>query len=214
MNASQYQHMRKAMLDSQLRPNGVRSAWILETMGRAAREEFVPAERATTAYMDRAIPLAGGRMLNTPMSTALMLQEADIQSGEQILLIGSATGYVTGLLAARAGKLVALEENAALAKVAPAPAANVQMIAGPLVKGWAALAPYDLIIIDGAIEALPQGLVSQLREGGRLVTGMSHGPVQRLAIGYRWGDTLSLRPFIDCEIAPLSAFAAKKEFAF
>lgn len=192
MNPARIEAMRKAMVDSQLRTNGVNVAWILEAMGSTPREAFVPAEYAATAYNDRSVPLGEGRYLSPPLATALMLKEAAVEPEDKVLLVGDAGGYVAALLAQRTKNL------------------RVSGTAGGSLEG----APYTLIIIDGAIGHLPDALVQQLADGGRIVTGVCEGPVSRLAIGYRWGEHVSLRPFMDCEIAPLSAFAKPQEFAF
>ncbi len=217
MISPDFNQMRRAMIDSQLRTSGVNAAWILEAMGSAHREDYVPADRAATAYMDRSIPLDAGRMLNPPLATGLMFGAAEITPEDKILLIGSSSGYLIDLLARRAAHVTALEEQTSLSSMVPAAVSalpNVTLANGALSKGYADGAPYSLIIIDGAVDQVPAAITAQLIEGGRLVTGKCNGAVRQLAIGYRWGETLALRTFADCEIAALPQFAALKEFTF
>ena len=147
-----------------------------------------------TSYTDRAIPLDDGSVLNPPLATALLLQAAEVKPGDAVLLIGAPQGYVAGLLKSRVTNLTCVEA-----------------------ADWttaATSAPYSLIVIDGAIEELPEGLLAFASEEARLVTGLSEGPVTRLAKGYVHAGRIALKPFIDSEIAPLAAFARKAEFVF
>ena len=217
MPKADYQAARQSMIDSQLRTSGVNEPWVMEAMGALPREDFVPKERASICYMDRSVPLGEGRMLNPAVATGMMLTEAEPDIGDNILLIGAATGYVASLLASRCKTLVALEQNSAFAKSAKAALkqlGNAELVSGPLTDGYSKAAPYSLIWIDGAIEEIPETIGNQLIEGGRIVTGLVDGPVTRLAMGIKMRGELALRPFSDGEIAPLSGFAKIKEFAF
>lgn len=195
MESADFNNMRRAMVDSQLRTNGVTEPWIVTAMGNVAREQFVPDAFRTTAYMDRSIALAGGKKLNPPMTTALMLQAADVSADDVILLLGTPKGYIATLLFARARQLVVTETLAELPEAAR--------------KGG-----FSLIIIDGAVEILPDALVALAAEGARIVTGVDERGVTRLAAGYVRGGKVALRPFIDSEIASLAEFARKPEFVF
>jgi protein-L-isoaspartate(D-aspartate) O-methyltransferase len=209
----QSEEMRRHMVDSQLRTNGVNAPWIIAAMLSTPREAFVPGDSAT-AYMDRAVSLGNGRMLNPPLAAGLMLDTAEPDSGYKVLLIGAATGYLAALLKSRVASLVAVEEAGALAEAFKANLPGVTLVEGPLAEGAAGHAPYDLIIIDGGIEQLPDILVEQLAEGGRIVTGLTDGPVSRLATGVKHGAHLALRPVMDTEIAPLPGFQRAKDFVF
>lgn len=195
MESADFNNMRRAMVDSQLRTNGVTEPWIVAAMGSVAREQFVPDALRTTAYMDRSIALVGGKKLNPPMTTALMLQAAEVSADDTILLVSVPKGYVATLLSARAKQLVVTETLAEL----PEPAR----------KGG-----FSLIIVDGAVETLPNALVALAAEGARIVTGVDERGVTRLAAGYVRDGKVALRPFIDSEIAPLAEFARKPEFVF
>jgi protein-L-isoaspartate(D-aspartate) O-methyltransferase len=194
MESVSFEDMRRAMVDSQLRTNGVTQAWVLAALGGAAREQYVPATHHNVCYTDRAIPLGDGTVLNPPLATALLLQAADIEASDRVLLLGGPDGYVADLLKSRVG---------AVTCVAPAD-----------FDGAVKSDPFDVIIIDGAIEQLPDGVLHLAKDGARLVTGLVEGPVTRLAKGIVHGGQIALKPFIDSEIAPLTAFARKPEFTF
>ncbi len=221
MSNPDFTSARRAMIDSQLRTSGVSEPSVIAAMAACEREYFVPAAMRAIAYMDRSIDIGGNRKLNPPVATAMMLQAAETESGDRVLLIGAGTGYMTTLLAATSASVVALEEDDALFGEAASrlsSLANVTLVKGPLIGGWADLGPYSLIIIDGAIAELPAVLSDQLADGGRIVCGLIDNNVSRLAIGYRRngdaGNALALRPFADTDIAQLPSFARKAEFVF
>lgn len=207
--------MRKAMIDSQLRPNAVEDKWILSAMATIPRENYVPADYRNTAYMDRSIPLGDGRYLPPPLTSALMLQKADISEDDAILYIGSGLGYNVMVAATRAASVTALDHNMDMT----GPANNVTIAKGALNEGASQNSPYSVIIIEGAVEQVPQMIVDQLAEGGRLICGLAQGTVSHLCIGYKRGGTLALVPFMECEIERLAGQAAvgfekEKEFSF
>ncbi len=217
MTVSDFSISRKAMIDSQLRTSGVSEPWVIAAMGETPREEFVPAAARDIAYMDRRVPLTVARALNPPLATGLMLQEAGVTADDLVLLIGAGCGYLAALLSGRAKHIVAVEEDAALAKMAKANLAgltNVEIAQVALNEGAANGTRYSLIIIDGAVEQLPDAITGQLRDGGRVVAGLSDGAVSRVAIGYKRGNSAVLRPFADCSISPLPGFERISEFVF
>ena len=209
----QSEQMRRNMVDSQLRTSGVNTPWILAAMLATPREAFVPGD-ASGAYMDRAVPLGSGRMLNPPLAAAQLLQIADIKRDDRVLLIGAGTGYIAALLADRVELLVAVEESAELADVFAVNVPAVPLVCGPHKDGSAIYAPYSLILIDGSIAELPESLSEQLAGGGRIVTGITDGPVTRLATAVKRGSHLALKAVADMEIAALPGFARAKEFVF
>jgi protein-L-isoaspartate(D-aspartate) O-methyltransferase len=217
MNSLDFPVMRRAMIDSQLRTSGVNAPWVIAAMGAAERERFVLDDRGATAYMDRSVPLGGGRALNPPLATGLMLDAAEIAFDDTLLLIGAATGYVAQLIANRAASVTAVEQSPTLLAAARANLSGISSVAlieARLSGGYSDNALYSLIIIDGAIAVLPDAITDQLAEGGRLVTGLVEGAVSRLAIGYKRGGAVVLRGIADCEIAPLPGFERAKEFVF
>jgi protein-L-isoaspartate(D-aspartate) O-methyltransferase len=222
MTRPDYSANRRAMIDSQLRTSGVSQPWIVAAMGTAPREDFVPAEMQAVAYMDRSINLdSTGRKLNTPVAAAMMLEAAQVTRDDVVLLIGAGTGYLASLIASRAASVVAVEDDDALFATAEkllGSAANVTLSNEALPSGAAAHGPYTLIIVDGAVAALPTTLTDQLADGGRVVCGLVQNIVTRLATGYRRGEpdghALALRVLADTEIAPLPGFAKIVEFVF
>lgn len=217
MDAAASERMRHAMVASQLRTNAVSDQRVLVAMNTLPREAFVPAEARAIAYRDTALPVAGGRAINLPMVTGRLLTEAYLEKNDRVLLIGAAGGYTAALLAQIVAEVVAVEEDAgliALAKTALADTANVSLVEGPLNAGHAAGAPYDVLIVDGAVEHLPQALVEQVRTGGRVVTGVIERGVTRLASGRKTEGGFGLSPFLDCDCVVLPGFATPKGFTF
>jgi protein-L-isoaspartate(D-aspartate) O-methyltransferase len=222
MNIADYTAMRRNMIDSQLRTNNVTDVALLRAIEQTPREYFVPVAYATMAYTDRPVTLEGSasaRVLNPPLSAALLLGAAQIKASDHVLLIGSATGYSAILLGQLAKSVVAIDDDAALLSLAQANVArsqllNIELVAAPMAEGYTMSAPYDVIVIDGAIEQLPDAIISQLVDGGRFVSGYKKGPVTQLVSGIKCNNTIALHAFIDNEIAPLSAFARKAEFVF
>jgi protein-L-isoaspartate(D-aspartate) O-methyltransferase len=209
----QSEQMRRNMVDSQLRTDGVNAPWIIAAMLATPREAFVDGA-ITAVYMDRSFPLGSGRMLNPPLAAGQMLMVAEPKATDRVLLIGAGTGYLAALLVRKVAFLVAVEETAELADAFAANLPDVQLLRSDHNSGAPEYAPFDVIIIDGAIAELPQALVDQLVEGGRIVTGITDGPVSRLATGVKRGSHLVLRPLADMEIAALPGFARAKEFVF
>jgi len=208
--------MRSAMIDSQLRTNDVIDAAVVGAMAAVPREAHVPAHLASVAYTDRAIALGNGRALNAPLVTGRMLVAAAIRPGQRVLLIGSATGYTAAVLARLGAEVHAVEEQAELMAIAQAATAdaNIHWIAGPLNHGAPGGAPFDRIIVEGAIETLPDALTAQLADGGRLVAARPDGAVTRLVHGVKAGGAVPLRSFADMDVAPLPGFAAPAGFTF
>ncbi|MGL4302350.1 MAG: protein-L-isoaspartate O-methyltransferase family protein [Sphingomonas sp.] len=215
--ATEAEAMRHAMVVSQLRPNAVNDPRVVAAMARVPREDFLPVPLRTLAYRDRPLPLGDGRYANLPEATGRLLTEAKIQPGDDALLIGAGGGYTAALLAALAGKVVAVESDPALLAIArPALAdfANVALVEGALTAGAPDHAPYTLIVIDGAVEQVPPALIDQLVPGGRLVTGIVDRGVTRLALGIRTAGGFGLTDFADVACAVLPGFARPREFAF
>lgn len=215
--ADRFDAMRQAMVASQLRTNAVNDPRVVEAMARVRREDYLPAEHRALAYRDTLLPLVGGRRHNSPLATGLLLTEAHVGADDHVLLIGAAGGYAAAVLGELARSVVALEEEdslAALARSALAPEGNVTLVQGPLAQGWPAGAPYDLIVIDGAVEQVPEAVLGQLGVGGRLVTGVVDRGVTRLAAGRRTEGGFGLLDFVDIECAKLPGFGRPKTFQF
>lgn len=216
MTEQNYEAMRRAMVASQLRTTGVNDPGVLAAMGAVPRERFVPPSLSAMAYADALVPLGNDRHLNTPMSLGRLLTEAAPRKGERALVIGAATGYAAAVLARLVGPVVAVEEEPALLEVARRTLADsaVTLVEGPLVEGHEAAAPYDLILIDGAVEFVPEAIVAQLTDGGRLAAAILEDGVTSLSIGRRAGDGFGMAAVSDWAAAILPGFCKPKEFSF
>ncbi|MEA3052148.1 MAG: protein-L-isoaspartate(D-aspartate) O-methyltransferase [Sphingomonadales bacterium] len=216
MTEQNFDHMRRAMIATQLRTTGTNDPRVLAAMGEVQRERFVPERRASLAYADALVPLKPGREFNSPMALGRLLTEAAPRAGERALVVAAATGYAAAVLARLVGPVLALEEDAELAEAARANLAGTEarLVEGPLTAGWPADAPYDLILIDGAVETVPDALVAQLAEGGRLAAGLVENGVTRLAIGRRAGEGFGMAAFADAAAAILPGFAKPRAFKF
>ena len=201
---------RRTMIDSQLRPQGVNDADIIAAFAAVAREDYVPEARAGVAYRDRSVPLGEGRAMIAPAALGAMLMEAQVAPGAKALVVGPGGDYAAALLARLGVETIALDEEQAIGPKAD----GVKTVKGGIAKGHAKGAPYDLIMIVGAIEELPEGWREQLVEGGQLVTGIFDAGVTRLARGVRVGDRLALHPFADAQLPVLPQFAKAPAFAF
>lgn len=209
---------REAMIDSQLKPCGVVSPRTVAAFYAVAREDFVPAARRGIAYVDAAHPLGNGRELMAPLSLGLLVENAAVQPGERVLVVGAGTGYSAAILAAMGARVTALESEASLAEAARAALAgtpDIQVVEGPLEGGAPQGAPYDLILVDGAVELLPPDLIAQLAEGGRLVA-IHHGSdgVSRAARGLKRAGIVPLEPFGEAAAALLPPFRRPHAFRF
>ena len=208
---------RHAMVASQLRTNAVSDPRVVTAMTRVPRERFLPGADAELAYRDTAVPIGGGRSANPPIATGRLLAEAYLTPEDKVLLIGAAGGYTAAVLVSLVASVVAVESDAALAAYARAALADhpqVTVIKGPLPAGHAEQAPYDVLFVDGAIEALPDVLVQQVVVGGRIVTGLVDRGVTRLASGRRSAGGVGLADFVDVECALLPGFAKPAKFRF
>ena len=212
-----YAAMRHAMVASQLRPNAVDDPRVVAAMARLAREDYLPAGARAFAYRDGILPLGNARWANLPMATGRLLTRAELAASDRVLLIGAAGGYAAALLAGLVTQVVAVESDPALAALARRALAGLQgvmLVEAPLPAGYADGAPYDVIIVDGAIEVVPDALVAQVRPGGRAVSGLVDNGVTRLAAGRRTDRGFALVPFADAECVVLPGFAAPKPFTF
>lgn len=212
MTETDFAQTRAAMVESQLRTSDVSDQRVIAAMASVPRETFLPADRAAMAYIDRAVKLPGGRALNPPLATGRLLSEAAVKPGEKVLLVGAATGYAAALLTKIGAKVTAVEEDAALADQARATGGDV--FEGALSAGAASDAPYDVIVIDGAVEEVSAALLDQLAEGGRLVTGQVDRGVTRLCSGRKAGGSFGLARLIDMEMVILPGFAKPVGFVF
>jgi len=209
--------MRHAMVASQLRTNAVSDPRVVAAMDLVPREAFLPETVAELAYRDTSVPLSHGRAQNVPIATGRLLTQAELRATDRVLLIGAAGGYTAAVLAELVASVVAVESDPALlsiARAALAGHANVTVVDAPLHEGHASDGPFDVLFIDGAVEAVPQALVDQLAIGGRIVSGIADRGVTRLAAGRRTAGGFALLDFADIDCVPLPGFASPRSFTF
>lgn len=209
--------MRHQMVVSQLRPNAVTDQRVIAAMATLPRERFLPAEVRGQAYRDTSIPLGAGRFANLPMATARLLNAADLHADDRVLLIGAAGGYTAAILSEIVATVTAVESLpalCALARGALADRSSVTLVEGPLANGAPDHAPYDVLIVDGAIERVPAAIVAQVRDGGRIAMGVVERGVTRLAAGRRSAGGFGEMPFMDCDCVILPGFDRPAGFRF
>jgi protein-L-isoaspartate(D-aspartate) O-methyltransferase len=213
-----YEAARNLMVDGQLRPNKVSDPRILAAMRRLPRETFVPPALAPFAYIDDDLKFGAARAMVKPMVLARLIQLAAPRTGETALVVGAGTGYGAAVLAACGVHVTALDQDAALIaqgkKATAACGAPVSFVLGPLADGCAAGAPYDLVVIEGAVRAIPERLARLVAQNGRLVAVITPpGGVSVAVLAEPTTGGLSVRPAFDAsapllpELLPAPAFA-------
>jgi protein-L-isoaspartate(D-aspartate) O-methyltransferase len=211
---------RLNMVESQLRTNKVTDPRVIGVMGQLSRAGFLPARLARIAYVDEDIPLGGGRFLMEPMVFARLAQAANIREGDVALEIGTGCGYGTAVLAKLASTVVSVEDRPDAAAQAGAALAragvdNAVVVTGPLEAGYPSQAPYDVIMIAGAIAESPETILGQLAEGGRMVAVLRAGEGPgRATLWRRRGGIVGARALFDAYTPHLPGFAPATGFAF
>jgi protein-L-isoaspartate(D-aspartate) O-methyltransferase len=213
---------RRMMVDGQVRTADVTDPRLISAMLELPREQFFPEDKASLAYLDIDVPVSASgqpvRRLLKPMVLAKLIQMAEITEACHVLDVGCATGYATALLAQLAASVVGLDEDSSLARqavttVSAARAKNAKIVTGPLAAGWAAEAPYDVILLEGATEVVPAALMKQLKIGGRLACILGRGP-GKATIYQRTETDISGRAVFDAAAPLLPGFAKPQEFVF
>jgi protein-L-isoaspartate(D-aspartate) O-methyltransferase len=214
---------RQKMVDGQVRPSDVTDSRILDAMMAVPREAFVPASQRALAYLDLDLDVSEGasakRYLIKPVVTAKMLQAAEIKPGDNVLVVGCATGYAAAITARLAGQVAATESDPSLATkasdvLAGLGLANVTVRTAAAAEGDPANAPYDAIIINGATEIAPDRLYSQLREGGRLVGVFATSQPPRATIVTRAHGDFGHRALFDAAVPVLPGLERAAAFVF
>jgi protein-L-isoaspartate(D-aspartate) O-methyltransferase len=200
---------RRMMVDGQVRTADV----------AVPRERFVPEAKSDLAYLDRDIGVSEGRALLKPMVLAKLIQAAEVREGDHVLDVGCASGYSSAVLARLADSVVALEQETALATwaaevLASLGAGNVAVRTGPLASGWPAASPYDVIVLNGATEVVPEALARQLKPEGRLVCIHGRAPAGKAMIFRPTDEGLGGRPIFDANAPMLPGFVAPPAFVF
>lgn len=214
---------RRFMVDGQLRPNKVTDPLLLAAMGDLPRERFLPHSLAARAYADEDVRLPGGRAMIEPMVIARLLQMLRLRQGDRMLVLGAGTGYAAAVAGRCGARVTAVESDPDLfgrAREAVAgllPAGVLRLVQADPTLGHAAGAPYDAILIEGQIPAIPEAIASQLAEGGRLATVLAaaeRGLSSRAVLGLRQGGSFSVTDAFDCATLPLPQFQPVPGFAF
>jgi len=218
-----YAAARERMVDSQLRPADVTSYPLLAAMLEEPREAYLPSELRPLAYadIDLAVPgsLPGRRALLAAVTFARMVQAAEIGRNDVVLDVGSLTGYSTAVLSRLAGTVVALEEDPAFVADASGRLAelghdNIAVVQGPLVAGCPDEAPFDVVIVNGAVELEPSALLRQLKDGGRLAVVEGVGKAGRAVLYRRVGDDFGRTSITNAAAPLLPGFEKPKVFQF
>ena len=212
---------RRTMVDCQIRTSDVTDLRVIAAFLDVARERFVPTARKAIAYLDRDVPVSDTvpRALLKPMVFAKLVQAAEIAATDRVLDVGCATGYSSAVLGKLAASVVALEEDAALARtaaetLAACGARNVAVASGPLRAGWPHDGPYDVIVLQGVTEIAPDSLLAQLKEGGRLLAVLGSGPMGKATIWRMAGARATPQPLFDAAAPLLPGFVKPPAFVF
>jgi protein-L-isoaspartate(D-aspartate) O-methyltransferase len=210
---------RRTMVDTQVRPSDVTKYPIIEAMLTVPRELFVPAGRREAAYIGENIPIAPSRVILEPRTLAKMLDALDIRNDELVLVVGAGLGYASAVVAHLAEAVVAVEEDEAMVREAEASLAeigvdNVAFVHAPLAEGAAKHGPYDVILVEGAVETMPEALVAQLKTGGRIGCLFAEGSLGVCRVGYHVDGGVSWRDAFNAAAPVLPGFARRPEFVF
>ncbi|MBL6853339.1 MAG: protein-L-isoaspartate O-methyltransferase [Alphaproteobacteria bacterium] len=214
-----YATQRFNMVETQVRTNDVTDVRLHQVMNTVPRERFVPANRRAIAYADVPVEIAPGRFLLDPRTFAKLLQLANLRGTDPVLDVGCGTGYSSVVIGRIVRSVVALEQDADLVRIAsdmvPASGApNVAVVQGGLTEGHKARAPYSLIFINGAIEAVPDSLFDQLAEGGRLVAVIQTGAQGHAHLFVKDKGRVGERPDFDATVPVLAGFKKVVGFVF
>ena len=210
---------RHNMVESQIRPNHVTDSVLIDALALLPRENFVPKLMQGVAYVDEAIDIGEGRYLMEAWVLARLLEAAEVQPDDVALLIGCGSGYEAAVMSYLAGTVVALETNETLIKKANETLMElsidtVAIVEGGLAHGFGRQAPYDVILINGAVPEIPEPLNNQLAEGGRLVAIVGDGACGKGKLVTRYDNVVTAREIFDAGTPTLPGFEEKSIFSF
>ncbi|PTX56809.1 protein-L-isoaspartate(D-aspartate) O-methyltransferase [Litoreibacter ponti] len=213
-----YAKNRTMMVDTQVRPSDVTKFPIIDALLSVRREAFVPENKRHVAYAGENLALGADRVLLEPRSFAKLLDALDIQRGDVVLNIGCGFGYPAAVLAHMTDAVVALEEDETMARDAEDALLqegidNAVVITGPLADGAAKHGPYDVIYIEGAVAQVPQAVLDQLRDGGRIGAIFTEGQLSEARVGYKTDGRVSWRLAFNAGAPVLPGFATEPSFA-
>ena len=208
---------RVTMVDTQVRPSDVTKFPIIDAMLTVPRETYVPRDKREAAYVGENLDIGGGRVVLEPRTLAKLLDALDIQPTEMVLDLGCGLGYSAAVIARQADAVVAVEEDAGLAAEAQRVLSNegvdnAAVIAGPLAAGAAKHAPYDVITLQGGVETVPDAVLAQLKEGGRIGAVFMDGAVGTAKVGYKIDGAMSWRSLFNAAAPVLSGFRKERGF--
>jgi protein-L-isoaspartate(D-aspartate) O-methyltransferase len=220
-----FQTARRAMVDGQVRTSDVTHLGIIAAMLEIPRERFVPEQQAALAYLDRDVPITSAtaaepvRYLMKPVVLARLVQAADPGPSDRVLVIGAGTGYAAAVMSRLAADVIALEQSMSLLQQARSilsslSGLNVTVLHGVLAEGAPALGPYDVILIDGGAEIVPEGLCGQLSSRGRLLAVVGPAPVGKATLFQRVNGKSCGRELFDANAPVLPGFNAAPAFVF
>lgn len=214
---SEFAARRVMMVDTQVRPSDVTKFPIIDAMLTVPRETFVPDDKREAAYVGENLVLAPGRVVLEARTLAKLLDALDIQPGELVLDLGCGLGYSSAVIARLAETVVAVEEDETLAADAQRILSeegvdNAVVVTGKLVGGAAKCAPYDVITVEGGVEIIPETVLSQLKEGGRIGAVFMDGAVGTAKVGYKTGGRMTWRPVFNATAPILPGFQATRGF--
>ncbi len=216
---------RLKMVDGQVRTTDVTKIEILDAMLEVPREEFVPARRRPLAYIDEDVEIAVGgagtlaRYLMEPSPFAKLIQMADIDPSDYVLDVGTGTGYSAAILSRISSSVVALESDETLTQHATDALQrlgydNIAVVSGELSQGFPAQGPYDVIVLEGCVDEVPQTLFDQLKDGGRLVAVIGRGNAGVARLFVKDGEVVAGRTVFNAAIRPLPGFEKAPVFKF
>jgi protein-L-isoaspartate(D-aspartate) O-methyltransferase len=215
---SEFATRRVMMVDTQVRPSDVTKFPIIDAMLTVPRETFVPDNKREAAYVGENLALAPGRVMLEARTMAKLLDALDIQPGELVLDIGCGLGYSSAVIARLAETVVAVEEDPLLATEAQRLLSeegvdNAVVVTGALAEGSVKCAPYDVITVEGGVETVPEAILSQLKDGGRIGAVFMDGAVGTARVGYKSGGTVTWRSVFNAAAPVLSGFRAPRGFS-
>jgi protein-L-isoaspartate(D-aspartate) O-methyltransferase len=208
------------MIEQQIRPWNVLDMGVLELLTVVKREKFLPENQRSLAFMDTELPLADGSLMLSPKLEARIVQEVAIKKHENALVVGSGTGYLPALLAFHARHITCVENSPAVLAVAQQnlqreSVTSVSIVQGEASKGWSADAPYDVIVLTGSLQVLPESLKQQLKVGGRLFVILGQAPIMTAWLVSRVSDSeFETKALFDTSISELANAEHISAFSF
>ena len=221
MDETHFSQARQTMVDCQIRPTKVTDENIIDAFATVPREAFVGRNQRAIAYVDEDLPLPGGRCMMEAMVLARLIQALAVGKDDNVLVVGAATGYGAAIMARLAGSVIAVETRTQMVEKAQETLVsigtdNAVAIKGRLTEGFANEGPYDAILIEGAVETMPERILEQLGNGGRLVAVWrpEDAAVGVASIWTKAGNGFVRKPLFDAQVPVLDEFRCKRDFVF